>query len=129
MQKRKILIADDEQHIRSLVGSILGKHNLVLTAINGREAIDIARSEKPDLILMDIMMPELDVYTACSTIKTDPETKMIPVVMLTGLDAELNKKLSRQIGADGYITKPFTVDGLLAQLDEFLDKGDIHSIE
>ena len=120
MGKKKILIADDEPNIRSLVGSILSKDYVVLTASNGQEAIDIACSQEPDLILMDIMMPELDGYAACYTIKTEPATKAIPVVMLTGVGYELNKKLSQEMGASGYITKPFSSQALLDVIGRLL---------
>jgi two-component system alkaline phosphatase synthesis response regulator PhoP len=108
MNRKKILITDDEENIRLLVSNMLGKDYVVLWASDGREAVDMARSQQPDLILMDILMPKMDGYTACNKIKTDPITRAIPVVMLTAVDHELNVKLSQEIGADGYITKPFT---------------------
>jgi len=113
MDKKKILIADDEQSIRLLVRRLLSQNYIVLEASDGEEAIDIARSQKPDLILMDIMMPKVDGYTACHQIKKDQATKAIPVVMLTGVGHELNKKLSFEVGAKGYITKPFSLQDLL----------------
>ena len=111
--KKKILIADDEQTVRSLVKRLLSQNYVVLEAKDGEEAIDIARSQKPGLILMDIMMPRVDGYTACHQIKQDQATKAIPVVMLTGVGHELNKKLSWEVGATGYITKPFILQDLL----------------
>lgn len=120
MGNKKILIADDEPNVCSLVSSMLGKDYTVLKASNGEEAINVARSQKPHLILMDIMMPKVDGYTACSTIKTDQATKMIPVVMITGVGHELNKKLATEMGADGYVTKPFTLQDLLDTIDQFL---------
>ncbi len=119
MGKKKILIADDEPNIRLLVGSMLSKDYSVLKASGGKEAIDIARSQNPDLILMDILMPKLDGYTACSTIKKDPATKAIPVVMLTAVGYELNKKLAKEVGADGYIIKPFSPQELLNTIGQF----------
>ena len=113
MDKKKILIADDEQTVRLLVRRLLSQNYIVLEASDGEEAIDIARSQKPDLILMDIMMPKVDGYTACHQITKDQATKAIPVVMLTGVGHELNKKLSFEVGAKGYITKPFSLQDLL----------------
>jgi len=113
MDKKKILIADDELYIRLLVGSALGRDYAVLEASDGEEAIDIIRTQKPDLILMDILMPNLDGYTACYEIKRDQATRVIPVVMLTGIGYELNKKLAQELGADGYVTKPFNLQDLL----------------
>lgn len=122
MDEKKILIVDDESNIRLLVSSMLSKDYTVLEASDGDEAIDIARGQKPDLILMDILMPKLDGYTACRAIKTDPATKAIPVVMLTAVGYELNKKLAKEVGADGYITKPFTSGELLETVTSLLTK-------
>lgn len=120
MDKKKVLIVDDEEHIRLLVCSILGKKYIVTEVSNGEEAINIARRQKPDLILTDILMPKVDGYTACSAIKKDKETKAISVVMLTGIGYELNKKFSQEIGADGYITKPFSPQDLLHTVSQLL---------
>lgn len=120
MDRKKILITDDEENIRLLVSSMLGGDYIVLGASDGKEAVDMARSQKPDLILMDIMMPKMDGYTACHTIKKDPVTNAIPVVMLTAIGHELNVKLSQEIGASGYITKPFSPRDLLDTIDRFL---------
>ncbi len=119
MEKTRILVVDDEQPIRSLVNRILSDKFVVLEASDGEEAVAIARHHKPGLILMDIMMPNMDGYNACSLIKTDQTTKRIPVVMLTGLGYELNKKLAGEVGADGYLTKPFTTSGLLETVGKF----------
>lgn len=113
MDKKKILIVDDEQSIRLILNRMLEKNYVILEATDGEEAIDIIKEQKPDLILMDLMMPKIDGYTACSKIKSDPATKAIPVVMLTAIGHELNKKFAKEMSADGYITKPFTSQELL----------------
>jgi CheY-like chemotaxis protein len=105
--KKTLIIADDEPTIRLLVSSILGKSYNMVAVVNGQELLDTVSQNKPDLILMDIMMPTMDGYSACASLKKDPETADIPVVMLTGVGHDLNKVLAKQIGADGYITKPF----------------------
>jgi len=120
MGKKRVLIVDDEEPIRLLVFSILGKDYIVIEASDGGEAISVAHRQKPDLILMDILMPRVDGYTACYRLKNDAVTKAIPVVMLTGVGFELNEKLSRQLGADGYITKPFSPQELRDMIDKFL---------
>ena len=117
-----MLVVDDEENVRHLVRSILGRENIVLEAMDGQIAVDIARRQEPDFILMDIMMPNMDGYTACHTIKKDPVTKAIPVVMLTALGQELNMKLGQEMGADGYITKPFSSKVLLDTVSRFLTK-------
>jgi len=99
---------------------MLKKKFTVLEAEDGGQAIDIACIEKPDLILMDIMMPKMDGYTSCYAIKNEPTTKSIPILMLSAIDFKLNLKLSQEIGADGYITKPFTSRDLLKNIAQFL---------
>jgi len=120
MEKPSILVVDDEQTIRSLARAFLSGKFILLEACDGDEAVDIARKHKPDLILMDIIMPNMDGYQACSMIKRDKSTRSIPVVMLTGLGYEHNKKLAEEAGADGYITKPFTQKELLDTISKFL---------
>jgi two-component system alkaline phosphatase synthesis response regulator PhoP len=118
--KKKILIVDDEPNVRRLVHTILGKDFIVLEAEDGKQAIDVAGTQAPDLILMDMLMPRMDGLTACYTIKNDPTTKSIPVLMLTAIGFELNVKLSQQMGADAYMTKPFTSQALLEKIAQFL---------
>ena len=113
MDKKRILIADDEPSIRLIVTRMLDKDYIVLEATNGEEAVDIAGRERPDIILMDLMMPKMDGYTACSLIKAGQGTKMIPVIILTAIGHEFNKKFAMEMGADGYITKPFTSQALV----------------
>ncbi len=120
MGKKIILIADDEPDTRLLVSNMLAKYYTVLGASDGQEAINLARSQKPDLILMDIIMPKLDGYTACYAIKADKAIKATPVVMLTGIRPELNKKLGKRLGSSGYIVKPFSLQDLLDTIGQFL---------
>jgi CheY-like chemotaxis protein len=117
--KRKILIADDELYIRLLVKDILEAEYTVLEASDGEEAVIITHTQQPDLVLMDILMPKLDGYTACYAIKNDELTKAIPVVMLTGIGHELNRQLSQEMGATGYITKPFNPEDLLDKVRQY----------
>ena len=123
MDKKKILIADDETGIRLTVGRILDKDYIVLEAANGEEAVEIAKGQKPDLILMDLIMPKMDGYAACSQIKADEATKGIPVVILTAVGHELNKKFATEMGAEGYITKPFNIQDLLDVITPLLAKA------
>lgn len=117
---KRILIADDEETVRSLVKRLLGKNYKVLEAENGEEAVKVAVNEKPDLILMDILMPKMDGLTACYAIKRNSATKGIPVVMLTAVDYELNRKLSQDVmGAQDYITKPFDAETLTSVMAKF----------
>jgi len=117
--KQKILVADDELYIRLLVKDILEPEFNVVEASNGEEAISATRAEQPDLVLMDILMPKLDGYTACHAIKNSEQTKDIPVVMLTGVGHELNRQLSQEMGATAYITKPFNPEDLLDKARQY----------
>ncbi len=119
--KKRILIADDEPSVRSLVKRVLKQNYTVLEAADGEEAVNMVFSQEPDLVLMDILMPKMDGLTACYAIKMNQATKEIPVVMLTALGYDLNKRLSQDImGAHGYITKPFNPQDLLNTIGEFL---------
>jgi two-component system alkaline phosphatase synthesis response regulator PhoP len=117
--KQKILVADDELYIRLLVKDILEPEFNVIEASNGEEAVTIARNEQPDLVLMDILMPKLNGYTACYAIKNNELTKDIPVVMITGVGHELNRQLSQEMGATAYITKPFNPEDLLDKARQY----------
>lgn len=120
-RQKKILIADDEATVRALVKRLLSKEYTVVEADNGEEAVKVAVNQKPDLILMDILMPQMDGLTACYAIKRNQATKEIPVVMLTAVDYELNRKLSQDVmGAQGYITKPFNSQALMTIIGKFL---------
>jgi CheY-like chemotaxis protein len=125
MDKKKILVADDEPNVRLMIRRILEKDYSILEADNGEKAVGIAEEQNPDLILMDLMMPKIDGYTACSKIKSDPATKAIPVVILTAVGHKLNKKFAEEIGADGYITKPFTREDLLDMVSRLIKNTEL----
>jgi two-component system, OmpR family, alkaline phosphatase synthesis response regulator PhoP len=118
--KKKVLVVDDEPNVRRLSRTILSKKFDVIEAEDGKQARKIANAEKPDVILMDMIMPKVDVLTACYAIKKDPSTKLIPVVMVTAIGFELNIKLSQQMGATGYVTKPFVPKDLLDKISQVL---------
>jgi CheY-like chemotaxis protein len=118
--KKKVLVVDDEPNVRRLSRTILSNKFDVIEAEDGKQAIEIANAEKPDVILMDMMMPKMDGLTACLMIKKNPDTKKIPVIMVTAIGFELNIKLSQQMGASGYVTKPFSPQDLLAKIAEVL---------
>jgi CheY-like chemotaxis protein len=118
--KKKVLIVDDEPNVRRLLHSILNKKFVVFEAEDGEQAVDMTNAQQPDVILMDMMMPKMDGLTACLMIKKNPDTKKIPVIMVTAIGFELNIKLSQQMGASGYVTKPFSPQDLLAKIAEVL---------
>jgi CheY-like chemotaxis protein len=118
--RRKVLIVDDEPNVRRLSRTILSKKFDVFEAENGIQAIEMAKAQKPDIILMDMMMPKMDGLTACQAIRNDPEIKSIPVIMVTAVGFELNMKLSQQMGSNGYLTKPFSPQELIEKTTQVL---------
>jgi len=115
-KKKKILVVDDESNIRLLVKNMLGTRYDVIEAGNGDEAITKAQKEKPDLVLLDILMPGKDGFTTCNQLKAGKGTKDIPVVMVTALQHKLDEKLALSLKADGYMRKPFTSEDLLTAI-------------
>jgi len=118
--KRKILIVDDEPNVRRLLRTLLKKKFTVVEAGDGAQAVAIAVIEKPDLILMDVVMPKMDGYSCCHALKKEPATSSIPVIMLTAMDLKIDLKLSKEIGAEGYITKPFNSKDLMTNIAQLL---------
>lgn len=115
-KKKKILVVDDESNIRLLVKNMIGNRYDVIEAGDGDEAVTKAQKEKPDLVLLDILMPGKDGFTTCNQLKANKATKDIPVVMVTALQHKLDEKLALSLKADGYMRKPFTSEDLLATI-------------
>jgi len=116
-----ILIVEDDPKSLTLTRDLLKISGYTtIEATDGKQGVELAKGAKPDLILMDIMMPKMDGYAACHDIKADPVTRNIPVVMLTAVGYELNKKLAKQVGADGYVTKPFSRQELIDAISPLL---------
>ncbi|OOM80378.1 response regulator transcription factor [Clostridium sp. BL-8] len=121
MAKEKILIVDDEEHIVELIRfNLLNAGYEVFTANDGIEAVKIAKAEKPNLLLLDLMLPGIDGFDVCKEIKRDNEMKKTSIIMLTAKGEELDKILGLELGADDYITKPFSVRELLARVKAVL---------
>ncbi len=109
-----ILVVEDDPKSMTLTTDILKVSGFAtLQASDGSRGVELAKTAHPDLILMDIMMPKMDGYTACHEIKADPATKKIPVVMLTAVGYMLNRKLAESVGAEGYVTKPVSRQALM----------------
>lgn len=119
---KKVLIVDDHAEVRRLVEMTLRVDDYeILQAQNGKEAIEIARNNKPDLIIMDIMMPgNIDGLKATRILKDDPETKDIIIIMLTAKGQEFDKEKGLEAGADDYFTKPFSPLELIKKVEEVL---------
>lgn len=119
MGKKKILIADDEFYVRDIVKGALEEAYIVLEASDGEEAIDIARNHKPSLIFMDILLPKLDGISACYLLKSDANTRAIPVVMISGRTDKLDHSYSKAIGADDCLAKPFDIQDLIDKVSKY----------
>jgi DNA-binding response OmpR family regulator len=123
MNPKKILVVDDEVDLVETVRFPLemeGYH--VLVSYNGEDALNQARKENPDLILLDLMLPKLDGYKVCRLLKFDERYKHIPILMLTAKTQEKDKTLGLETGADEYITKPFEMDYLMEKVKAYLSK-------
>lgn len=121
MAEGKILVVDDEEHIVELISYNLSSAGYkVVTASNGLDAIKIAKEEKPRLILLDLMLPGMDGFDVCKEIRGDKDFKNTSIIMLTAKGEELDKILGLELGADDYITKPFSVRELLARVKAVL---------
>jgi len=123
MSPKKILVVDDEVDLVETVRFPLELEGFdVLVSYNGEDALNQARKEKPDLIILDLMLPKLDGYKVCRLLKFDERYKHIPILMLTAKTQEKDKILGKETGADEYITKPFEMDYLMEKVKAYLNK-------
>lgn len=121
MPKEKILVVDDEEDILELVRYNLAKERYQVTcALSGEIALEKAREERPDLILLDLMLPGLDGLTVCRELKHDPVTSSTPIIMLTAKGEEADIVVGLELGADDYIVKPFSPRVLQARIKAVL---------
>jgi len=120
----KILIVDDDYLIRNLLKQILEpfeeKGVKLFVADNGVIAIDKVKSENPDIVFLDVMMPKMNGFEVCNILKNDLEMKNIYIIMLTAKGQELDKQKAIDMGADFYITKPFNINEIIRKVSEVL---------
>ena len=120
----KILVVDDEPEAVELVEFNLKQAGFeVLTAADGAEALKRARSGSPNLVVLDLMLPELDGLEVCKMLRRDPATKNLPIVMVTAKAAEVDRVLGLELGADDYLTKPFSPRELVLRIRKILERG------
>jgi two-component system, OmpR family, alkaline phosphatase synthesis response regulator PhoP len=125
MLKKRIMVVDDDKDIRKLVENILIKDGFVTVgAESAADAFKKIQSSKPDLIILDLQLPDKDGFEVCRTLRSDPATKYIPVVILTVQTLDSYKIAGLEIGADDYITKPFNQTELLARVKAVLRRVD-----
>lgn len=121
MSTKKILVVDDEVDLVEVIRFALEKEDFtVLVSHDGEDALEQARNESPDLIILDVMLPKLDGYKICRLLKFDERYKHIPILMLTAKTQEKDKTLGMETGADDYITKPFEIDKLMKKIKSYM---------
>lgn len=121
MDKKRILVVDDEQELVKAVQIRLGASGYeALAAYDGQEGLAKAQKEKPDLIILDLMLPKMDGYKVCGLLKADTRYNKIPIIMFTARAQESDMKMGQEAGADAYITKPFDHQILLDKIKELL---------
>jgi DNA-binding response OmpR family regulator len=122
--KPRILVVDDEPEAVELVEFNLRQAGYaVVTAADGAETLKKVRSQTPDLIVLDVMLPEMNGFEICKTLRSDPATAKIPVIMLTAKAAEIDRVLGLELGADDYLTKPFSPRELLLRIKKILARA------
>ena len=114
----KILIVEDEADIQALVHRVLTANGFeVFKASNGEEGLIKATTLKPDLVVLDLMMPGMSGLEVCKLLKMRPDTKDIPIIILSALNREVDREYAKEAGANLYMTKPFRVEELLVAID------------
>lgn len=129
MDKKKILIVDDERDVLSVLESGLAAEGYsVITADNGNDAIVLAKSQRPDLIILDLVMPSVDGAEIAATLKEDTDTKDIPFIFLTCLftKTEEEEDDGRVIGGHVFLAKPYNMEGLLTQIERLTNPKCVH---
>jgi DNA-binding response OmpR family regulator len=121
MNKKKILLVEDEKVLIETVTLRLETNGYeVISAYDGFEGLEKAKKEKPDLIILDLMLPKMDGYKVCGLLKADTRYNKIPIIMFTARAQESDKKMGQDMGADAYITKPFEPQLLLEKIRQLL---------
>ncbi len=130
---KKLLLIEDDEHILELLKyNLETRHYDILIARDGEEGIRMARAEKPDLIILDLMLPRVDGLDVCRVIRRDEQVADTPIIMLTAKGSELDKITGLELGADDYITKPFSIRELMTRIKVVLrryEKTAVTSVE
>ena len=121
MSKESILVVEDEKDVQNLLRYNLEKEGYeVFSALTGEEGFELAKSKMPDVIILDLMLPQIDGLEVCRLLKATKETKRIPILMLTAKSSEVDQVVGLELGASDYLTKPFSVKVLLARIKNAL---------
>ncbi|MGI5835796.1 MAG: response regulator transcription factor [Chloroflexota bacterium] len=123
MQQKKLLLIDDEPAIQTLVRLVMEADGWqVLVASEGARGLDLAREQKPDVILLDVALPDVSGLEICRQLKADPATNSVPIAMLTAMAQETDRRAAMALGADDYVTKPWRPAALIARVSSLLEK-------
>lgn len=123
MSGKRILVVDDETQLVEMVTMRLEASGYeVISAADGQEGLDKARRDKPDLIILDLMLPKIDGYKVCRMLKFDEKYMSIPIIMFSARAQESDRQMGMQVGADDYVTKPFDPKVLLEKIETLLNK-------
>jgi two-component system alkaline phosphatase synthesis response regulator PhoP len=121
MRKKKILVIEDDSELLELLGLCLKNAGFaVIMANNGCEALKMARELSPDLIVLDLVLPELDGFAVCETLRRNSLTSAIPIIVVSGLNSEFSRFAGLESGADEYVTKPVKPDWLVSRIKHWL---------
>ena len=124
---KMVLLVEDNEDNRIVYSTILKHFGYEVTeALNGEEGIAKARSEKPDLILMDISIPIIDGWEATQVLKHDPSTKSIPIIALTAHALASDREKAMEVGCDSYLAKPCEPKAVVSEVEKFIGKGNAH---
>lgn len=119
---KKILITEDSPTVLEILKSVLEEEGYeVIAATDGQQALNLAKTDKPDLIVLDLMLPKIDGYKVCRMLKFDEKYKNIPIIMLTARTKESDENLGKEVGADAYIRKPFQPEVIIDQITKLLN--------
>ncbi len=118
--KKRVLVVDDTPENLQFLVVLLKDKYAVVAATSGQKAIEIAKNSKPDLILLDIIMPQMDGYEVCRLLKSEPVTSSIPVVFVTSKNDIFDDTIGYSVGASEYLTKPIEPDLLIATVEAYL---------
>ena len=119
--KRKILVVEDEHELLDFIKIRLEANDYeVIGACDGKEGYEKAHTEKPDLILLDLMLPKIDGYWVCNLLKHDKRYENVPIIIITARSGAEHQRLAKECGADAYMQKPFDIDALLVKIASLL---------
>lgn len=123
MQKKILIVDDEPQLVELLKARLEANHYEVIHAGDGLSALEKARREKPDLVILDLMLPKMDGYKVCALLKKDARYAKIPVLMFSARAQDTDVRLGEEVGADAYLTKPFDAQTLLNKIEELLNRS------